>query len=81
MQKNATEKWTPKNQDAKKCKKCKSIFIAKIKMQKLQENANQFAQKCKKFATIPVFVLQHSGAIEISIFSAFYTMKRRNNGT
>ena len=29
---NATEKWTPKNQDAKKCKKCR----------KMQKNANPF---------------------------------------
>ena len=83
---NATEKWTPKNQGAKKCKnnakKCKSIFIAKIKMQKnCKKNANQFAKKMQEICNNSCICPATFWAIEISIFSAFYTMNRRNNGT
>ena len=84
FKKNATEKWTPKNQDAKKlqkqCKKCKSIFIAKIKMQKMQEKCKPSCKKMQEICNNSCICPATFCAIEISIFSAFYTMKRRNNG-
>ena len=59
---NATEKWTPKNQDAKK--KCKN---------------NAKKMQIHFIAKIATFSQRKNSDLE-SIFSAFYTMKRRNNG-